>query len=230
MPRSPHGAFRHQTNSVKALRTRRRCPSLRAVLTNGHTGHVPRATGFFFFLRGPNWLWWNKFFKTNYLITFAKTNCKGNPVNSLLPSEGPRSAGGAQGPNAGKDATEDASHAPLTFKTRERHCGAAARQPMSRGCVFVSVIYDRLRQWRTAADDSLNALECQWMGLCVAFHKWYRDPLCVCVCERGSVWSTTTTTTAISTTMNSGLVCHDRRLTEWTKCFKDVIKIGHSLL
>jgi len=24
----------------------------RAVLTNGHTGHVPRAAGFFFFLRG----------------------------------------------------------------------------------------------------------------------------------------------------------------------------------
>ena len=28
----------------------------RAVLTNGHTGHVPRAPGFFFFLRAPNWL------------------------------------------------------------------------------------------------------------------------------------------------------------------------------
>ena len=31
-------------------------PSLaggRAVLTNGHTGHVPRAPGFFFVLRGP---------------------------------------------------------------------------------------------------------------------------------------------------------------------------------
>jgi len=26
---------------------------VRAVLTNGHTGHVPRAPGFFFFLRGP---------------------------------------------------------------------------------------------------------------------------------------------------------------------------------
>jgi len=25
----------------------------RAVLTNGHTGHVHRASGFFFFLRGP---------------------------------------------------------------------------------------------------------------------------------------------------------------------------------
>ena len=25
----------------------------RAVLTNGHTGHVPKAPGFFFFLRGP---------------------------------------------------------------------------------------------------------------------------------------------------------------------------------
>ena len=29
----------------------------RAVLTNGHTGYVPRALGFFFFLRAPNWLW-----------------------------------------------------------------------------------------------------------------------------------------------------------------------------
>ena len=28
----------------------------RAVLTNGHTGHVPRAPDFFF-LRAPNWLW-----------------------------------------------------------------------------------------------------------------------------------------------------------------------------
>ena len=26
---------------------------IRAVLTNGHTGHVPRAPGFFFFLWGP---------------------------------------------------------------------------------------------------------------------------------------------------------------------------------
>jgi len=26
---------------------------VRAVLTNGHTGHVPRDPGFFFFLRGP---------------------------------------------------------------------------------------------------------------------------------------------------------------------------------
>ena len=33
----------------------------RAVLTNGHTKHVPRAPDFFF-LRGPNWLWWNNFF------------------------------------------------------------------------------------------------------------------------------------------------------------------------
>jgi len=30
---------------------------IRAVLTNGHTGHVPRAPGFFFFLWAPNWLW-----------------------------------------------------------------------------------------------------------------------------------------------------------------------------
>jgi len=55
----------------------------RAVLTNGHTGHVPGPPDFFFFLRGPNWLWWNKILKTNYLITFAKINCKGNPVNTF---------------------------------------------------------------------------------------------------------------------------------------------------
>ena len=42
-------------------------------------GHSARAQGpGFFFLRGPNWLWWNKFFTTNYLNTFAKINCKGN--------------------------------------------------------------------------------------------------------------------------------------------------------
>ena len=44
---------------------------IRAVLTNGHTGHVPRAPGIFFFARGPNWLWWNNFLNTNYLIADA---------------------------------------------------------------------------------------------------------------------------------------------------------------
>jgi len=64
--------------------------------------HWARAQGpwIFFFLRAPNWLWWNKF----SALTFAKINFKGNPVNTFY-SEGPRSAGGAQGPSAGKDGT-----------------------------------------------------------------------------------------------------------------------------
>ena len=40
----------------------------RAVLTNRHTGHVFKAPYFFSFWGAPKWLWWNKFFKTNYLI------------------------------------------------------------------------------------------------------------------------------------------------------------------
>ena len=52
----------------------------RAVLTNGHTEHVPRPPGFFFLFEG---LWWHNFLKTNHLITFAKINCKGNPVNTF---------------------------------------------------------------------------------------------------------------------------------------------------
>jgi len=55
----------------------------RAVLTNGHTGHVPRAPGFFFFVRGPQLAVAKIFFKTNHLIIFAKINCKGNPVNTF---------------------------------------------------------------------------------------------------------------------------------------------------
>jgi len=55
----------------------------RAVLTNGHTGHVPRTPGFFFFLRGPQLAVVKLIFKTNYFITFAKINCKGNPVNTF---------------------------------------------------------------------------------------------------------------------------------------------------
>jgi len=41
----------------------------------------------------------------NYLITYAKINCKGNPVKTL--ARGPVRLGGAQGPNAGKDATDE---------------------------------------------------------------------------------------------------------------------------
>ena len=37
--------------------------SVQGVLTNGHTGHVPRAPGFFSFWGALNWLWWNNFFK-----------------------------------------------------------------------------------------------------------------------------------------------------------------------
>ena len=60
----------------------------RAVLTNGHTVHVSRAPGFFSFWGGPNWLWWNKSFKTNYLITFAKITCKGDLVRGPVRLEG----------------------------------------------------------------------------------------------------------------------------------------------
>jgi len=52
----------------------------RAVLTNGHTEHVPRPPRIFFLFEG---LWWHNFLKTHYLITFAKINCKGNPVNTF---------------------------------------------------------------------------------------------------------------------------------------------------
>ena len=71
---------------------------IRAVLTNGHTGHVPRAPGFFSFWGPPTGCGEIIFLKTNYIITFAKINCKGNPVYTFL--RGARSAGGAQGPNA----------------------------------------------------------------------------------------------------------------------------------
>ena len=42
-------AERHRQNH----RTPHTVRLVRAVLTNGHTGHVPRAPGFFFFLSGP---------------------------------------------------------------------------------------------------------------------------------------------------------------------------------
>ena len=54
-----------------------------AVLTNGHTGHVPRASDFFLFEGPPTGCGEILFKKTNYLITFAKINCKGNPVNTF---------------------------------------------------------------------------------------------------------------------------------------------------
>ena len=50
--------------TVPLLRTRVH----RAVLTNGHTGHVPRAPGFFSFWGAPDWLWWNNFLKLIILL------------------------------------------------------------------------------------------------------------------------------------------------------------------
>jgi len=70
----------------------------------GTLGTCPGPPDFFFFLRGPQLAVEKLFFKSNYLITFAKINSKRNPVNTF--SRGPRSAGGAHGPNAGKDATD----------------------------------------------------------------------------------------------------------------------------
>jgi len=58
------------------------CVVVRAVLTSGHTGHVPRAPDFFLF-EGPQLAVVKEFFKTNYLITFTKINCKGNLVNTF---------------------------------------------------------------------------------------------------------------------------------------------------
>jgi len=49
---------------INCQRRNKRAPQGRAVLTNGHTRHVHRAPGFF--LRGPNWLWWNNFLKLIY--------------------------------------------------------------------------------------------------------------------------------------------------------------------
>jgi len=47
--------------------------------------HWARAQGpgLFFFLRGPQLAVVKEFFKTNYLISFAKINCKGNLVNTF---------------------------------------------------------------------------------------------------------------------------------------------------
>ena len=45
--------------------------------------HWERAPGFFFYLRGPQLSVVKEIFSTNYL-TFAKINCKGNPVNTFL--------------------------------------------------------------------------------------------------------------------------------------------------
>ena len=49
----------------------------------GTLGTCPGPPDFFFFLKGPQLAVVKLIFKTNYLITFAKTNCKGNPVNKF---------------------------------------------------------------------------------------------------------------------------------------------------
>ena len=50
----PPRAFSRQCTSAQVIgNCSASSPRPRAVLTNGHTGHVPRAPGFFFFLRGP---------------------------------------------------------------------------------------------------------------------------------------------------------------------------------
>ena len=46
-------------------------PRARAVLTNGHNGHMPRAPGFFFLFEGPQLAVVKYFLKTNYLIVDA---------------------------------------------------------------------------------------------------------------------------------------------------------------
>jgi len=72
--------------------------STRAVLTNGHTGLVPRAPVFFLFEGPPTGCG-----EINFLLPSQRSTVREN--RQILSSEGPRSAGGAQGRNAGKDAT-----------------------------------------------------------------------------------------------------------------------------
>ena len=108
---------------------------VRTVLTNGH---VPRAPEFFSsFFEGPFQLAVVKWiFKTNYLITFAKINCNGNLVNTFW--RGPRSAGGAQGPSAGKDATSGQitqQEVVDPYKREAWRAEARARMAESRGGV-----------------------------------------------------------------------------------------------
>jgi len=69
--------------------------------------HWARAQGPRIFLRGPQ-LAVVKYFLTNYLITFAKINCKGNPLNTF--QRGAAFGWGAKGPNAGEDATATANN------------------------------------------------------------------------------------------------------------------------
>jgi len=59
--------------------------AVRAVLTNGHIGHVPRALGFFFFLRGPQLAVVKYFFKLIILLLMLlhdRTNSSAYLINS----------------------------------------------------------------------------------------------------------------------------------------------------
>jgi len=84
-PRSAECVPTHATHCTRRTQRSKGPPGRsKAVLANGHcTGHVPRAPGFFFLFEGPPTGCGKIFFKTNYLITFAKIICKGNPVNTF---------------------------------------------------------------------------------------------------------------------------------------------------
>jgi len=56
--------------------------SVRAVLTKAHWARAQGPWIFFLFERPPTGCG-EIIKKTNYLITFAKINCKGNPVNTF---------------------------------------------------------------------------------------------------------------------------------------------------
>ena len=68
----------------------------KAVLTNGHTGHVPRASRFFFFLRDPNWLWWNNFLKLIIFLPSERSTVR--ETRLILTSEGPVRLGVSRAP------------------------------------------------------------------------------------------------------------------------------------
>jgi len=52
--RMPFLSPNQQCQSTEGILTYFSSNASRAILTNGHTGHVPRAPGFFFFLRAPS--------------------------------------------------------------------------------------------------------------------------------------------------------------------------------
>jgi len=69
----------------------------RTVLTNEHTGHVPRAPGFFFLFMGPpTGRGEISFFKLIILLPSQRSTVR--ETRYILSSEGPRSVGGCPGP------------------------------------------------------------------------------------------------------------------------------------